>query len=170
MARRMLAPITSVKHYIAQTNVSTATGALINLVLVNAVPVGNAHAATADVTEGSVIKAVHLDFWSCQIGAVTTTLQFTAILEKVVAGQAAATVTDLLNLQAYDNKKNILTSFQGNMSSIQGGANPTTYMQGWFKIPKGKQRFGIGDSLVISSTQVGQTHNICGLATYKEYQ
>ncbi len=166
----MLAPIVSVKHFIAQTNALLTGGSLRNQVLVNAVAVGDAHSNTFDVTEGSVIKAVHLDFWVMNDGATDTNTQWTAILEKVVAGQAAATITNLLNLQAYDNKKNILHTFQGNLSAAVDGANSTTYLQGWFKIPKGKQRFGIGDSLVISATSVAQNCVICGIAIYKEYQ
>ncbi len=166
----MLAPIVSVKHYIQQTNALLSSAVVRSQVLVNAVSVGDAHANTFDVTEGSVIKAVHLDFWVMSDGATDTNTQWNAILEKVVAGQDSANVTNMLNLQAYPNKKNIFNSFQGNLSAAVDGANPTTYMQGWFKIPKGKQRFGIGDSLVLSIMPTGQICVICGMATYKEYQ
>ncbi len=166
----MLAPIVSVKHYIQQTNALLTSTTVRSQVLVNAVSVGDAHANTFDVTEGSIIKAIHLDFWVMSDGATDTNTQWNAILEKVVAGQDAATLTNLLNLQAYPNKKNIFNSFQGNLSAAVDGVNPTTYMQGWFKIPKGKQRFGAGDSLVLSVMSTGQTCVICGMATYKEYQ
>ncbi len=86
MARRMLAPITSVKHYISQTNALLVSGGVRNQLLVNAVSVGDAHAATADVTEGSIVKAIHLDFWVMNDGATDTNTQVTAVLEKVVAG------------------------------------------------------------------------------------
>ncbi len=169
MGRRMLAPISTIKHYIQQTNAVLTAAALRSQVLVNAVSVGNAHSNTFDVTEGAIIKAIHLDFWALNDGIAGTTTQINAILEKVVAGQASATVSNLLNLQAYENKKNIFTSFQGTMSAAIDGSNAITYMQGWFKIPKGKQRFGIGDSLVLSIGAGGQDLIICGMATYKEY-
>ncbi len=166
----MLAPIVSVKHYVQQTNSLIVSGAIRNQVLVDAVPVGDAHGNAFDVTEGSIVKAVHLDFWVMSDGATDTNTQFTAILEKVVAGQTAATSAQLLNLGSYPNKKNIFHSFQGNLSAAVDGVNPITYAQGWLKIPKGKQRFGNGDSLVLSVTSTGQTCVICGMTTYKEYQ
>ncbi len=166
----MLAPIVTVKHYVQQTNQAVTASNVLNQPLVDAVAVGAAHSNTFDVTEGSVIKAVHLDFWVMNNGATGTSTQFVAILEKVVANQTAATVTNLANLQAYPNKKNILNSFQGNLAANIDGANSTTYMQGWFAIPKGKQRFGAGDSLILSVVSVGQDVEICGMTTYKEYQ
>ncbi len=135
-----------------------------------AVSVGDAHSVTSDVTEGSLVKAVHMNHWFINNGATGTITQFTAILEKVPAGQAGATASQLLNLQAYPNKKNVLNTFQGNQSAGIDGVGAFTYMQGWFKISKGKQRFGLGDRLILSMTPTGQQVNICGMVVYKEYQ
>ncbi len=166
----MLAPIVSVKHYIPHTNALIAAGGLRNNILANAVTVGNAHANVEDVTEGSLVKAVHLDMWVINGGTTGTSAQFTAILEKVPAGQTPATVAQLLNLQSYPNKKNILHSFQGNLTAGVDGSMSTPYMRGWFKIPKGKQRMGLSDQIVVSLTPVAQGCEICGMAVYKEYQ
>lgn len=138
--------------------------------IAEAVAVGDAHAAVKDVTEGSIIKAVHIDFWVLNEAASGLTTQFTAILEKVVSGEPGAIVSELLNLQGYDNKKNILHSFQGNLAPFLDGQGTMPFMQGWFKIPKGKQRMGNGDKIILSMTPVGQAVRICGLSTYKEYQ
>ncbi len=168
--RRMVAPINSVKHFIALTNQTINSAGLLSNILVDAVSVGDAHAVVSDVTEGSVVKAVHLNHWVLNNGSTGTIGQYTAVLEKVPAGQAGATVSQLLNLQAYPNKKNVLNTFQGNLSAAIDGANATTYMQGWFKIPKGKQRFGLGDRLILSMTPTGEQVNVCGMTIYKEYQ
>lgn len=165
-----MAPIISVKHFIPHTNALIAAGGLRNEVLANAVTVGNAHANTFDVTEGSVIKAVHLGFWVINGGTTGTSAQFTAILEKVPAGATPATAAQLANLQAYPNKKNVLNTFQGNISAGVDGSMSTPYMQGWFKIPKGKQRMGLNDQIVVSISPVAQGCEICGIAIYKEYQ
>ncbi len=171
MARhRMVAPIVSVKHFIALTNQTLSASGLINHVLIDAVSVGDAHSATINTTEGSIIKAVHLNHWVVNNGSTGTIGQWTAILEKVPAGQDGATVSQLLNLMAYPNKKNVLNTFQGNLTAGIDGANALTYMQGWFKIPKGKQRFGLGDRLILSATPTGQQINLCGMTIYKEYQ
>ncbi len=170
MARRMLAPINTIKHFVQQPNTALATATIRNQILVEAVAVGNAFANTFDVIEGAVIKAIHMDFWILNEGASGTTTQWNAILEKVVAGGTGATLTNILNLQAYDNKKNVLHTFQGNVQAAVDGGGSTPYIQGWFKIPKGKQRFGAGDSLVLSLLSNGQAAAICGVAIYKEYQ
>ncbi len=168
--RRMLAPIVSVKHFVQQTNAALTNGTIRNQILAAAVTVGNAHANTFDVTEGSLIKAIHLDFWVLPAGASASTTQFNAILEKVPAGATPATAAQLLNLQAYPNKKNVLHTFQGNMGASVDGQPAVPYMQGWFKIPKGKQRMGLDDNIVLSMAPNGQTCNICGMTVYKEYQ
>ncbi len=167
---RMVAPIVSVKHFVALTNQTVNSAGLLSLVIVDAVSVGDAHSAVSDVTEGSLVKAVHMDHWVLNNGGTGTIGQYTAILEKVPAGQAGSTAAQLLSLTAYPNKKNILHTFQGNLSAAIDGANALSYMQGWFKIPKGKQRFGLGDRLILSMTPTGQQVNVCGMSIFKEYQ
>ncbi len=168
--RRMLAPISSIKHYVHRTNTALASGAVQNHVLVDAVSVAAAGGNAQDVTEGSVVKAVHLGHWVLTDGLTDTNTAFTAIVEKVVANQTAATAAQLANLGSYPNKKNIFYSFQGNLQAAVDGVAPLQFVGGWLLIPKGKQRFGAGDSLVLSMTPAGQQVAICGLTTYKEYQ
>ncbi len=168
--RRMLAPIVSVKHFVAHTNALIAAAGLRNEVIANAVTVGNAHSSTFDVTEGSIIKAVYLDFWAINGGTTGTSTQITAILEKVPAGATPATSANLLNLMAYPNKKNVLHTFQGNLTAGVDGSMSTPYLRGWFKIPKGKQRMGLNDQIVVSFSPITQGCEICGIAIYKEYQ
>ncbi len=166
----MLAPINSIKHYVHQTNANIVSGAIRNEVLADAVTVAAAGANAFDVTEGSLVKAVHLDYWLLNEGSTGTNTQCNAILEKVPSNQAAVTAGQIVNLGAYPNKKNVLHSFQGNISAAIDGVSSLPYMQGWFKIPKGKQRMGLGDRIVMSILSSGTTIAICGLCTYKEYQ
>ncbi len=168
--RRMVAPINSIKHYVSQTNDNLAANTIRNQVLVDAVGVASAGANSFDVEEGAIVKAIHLDFWVSNKGATGTNIQFNSILEKVPSNQTAATTANLLNLGSYPNKKNILYSFQGNLQAAVDGVATLPHARGWQLIPKGKQRFGLGDRLILSLASVGQIVNICGLATYKEYK
>ncbi len=166
----MVAPINSIKHYVQEAQSGLASGIVRNEVLVDAVTVASAGANSFDVEEGAIVKAVHLDFWVGNNGSAGIFTQWNSILEKVPSNQAAATAAQLLNLGAYPNKKNILYSFQGNISAEVDGAATIPHARGWQLIPKGKQRFGLGDRLVLSMTSTGQASTICGMATYKEYK
>ncbi len=166
---RMVAPIHSIKHYVHRQNTVITSGSIVALVLVDAVNASSGITNSFDVTEGSLVKAVHLDHWILSDGGTGTITQFNAVLEKVPIGGGPVTAAEMVNLGAYDNKKNILHSFQGNLSSGIDGANSTPFMQGWFKIPKGKQRMGLGDRLILSILSTGQSCASCGLVVYKEY-
>ncbi len=81
----------------------------------------------------------------------------------MTTGQMAA-------LHDYDNKKNILFTAQGLLTPNDGGQVPV--LRSWYKIPKGKQRFGLADELVLSIRNNNATAidiNLCGVIIYKEY-
>ncbi len=166
----MVAPINSIKHYVQQTNAALASGTIRNQVLVDAVTVAAAGANAFDVEEGSLVKAVFLDFWCLGTGVVDSNSQINAIIEKVPANQAAVTAAQIVNLGAYPNKKNILNSFQGNQGAQIAGHQALPYLRGWQLIPKGKQRMGLGDRIVMSILSSGNAIAICGQSTYKEYK
>ncbi len=166
---RMLAPIISIKHYVAFTNATVSSGSVANTDLVTAIPNTAAPAATDEVTEGSIVKSVFIELWLNGLGASGATTQFTVILVKLPGGQNAPTVTDMLNLMAYDNKKNILFTSQGNLAGV-GDGQSIPVMREWYKIPKGKQRFGLGDTLRLAVLPTGLDLKRCGISTYKEYK
>ncbi len=168
--RRMVAPINSIKHYVARTNTGVASGAISTEVLVDAVSVASVGASPDEVEEGSTVKAVWLEYWSLATGVTDSNTQVTAILEKVPAGQASVTFAQLVNLGSYPNKKNVLNTFQGNQGAQINGNGSISLMRGWYKIPKGKQRFGLGDKLVFTYTTSGSAAALCGMAIYKEYK
>ncbi len=166
--RRMVAPINSVKHYVHRTNAEFASGAASSLTLVNSV-VAPATGTAADVKEGSIVKAIHLEYWLQATGATDTNCQFIVIIYKAPSAVDNISAAELLNLGAWDNKKNILYSTQGVLGAGIDGNQAVAVLRNWLLIPKGKQRFGLADRLVVSFEPVGTTMNICGLATYKEY-
>ena len=131
------------------------------IAVVEQVPTSNA----IDVREGCSIKAVYVEIWllagSQQPGSITVTI------EKVVADATAMTFAQSALLNVYPNKKNIYYSTQGLTPDANG--NPIPFLRQWIKIPKGKQRFGLGDSLVMNLSANLENITHCGLMIYKEY-
>ncbi len=161
----MKAPIHSQKHYVQTTLSTVATVARAFEVLISAVAVSSKDAAN-EVEEGAIVKAIFIEYWlqsssndGSEIIAITKTND----------GQTGPTYTETLALDDYKTKKNVLFVHQG-LSSNDGVGNPIPAFRGWVKIPKGKQRFGAGDSLIITFANPSvNTLNYCGFATYKEY-
>ncbi len=164
--RRILSPITTDKHYIPRTNTGVASGAIEVFKIAHANPRGTARTTVDDIEEGSVIRAVHLEFWLNGRGAANTT-QFVLAIIKVPAGATAPTNSNLFNLQAYENKRNVLYTTQGVLS--QTGAQSVPVLRQWLLIPKGKQRMALEDKLHVCLAVSGETINWCGIAIYKEY-
>ncbi len=165
----MLAPIVSIKHFVSRTNTGIASGNTSTLDIAVAVP-APATANTNEVNEGSVIKAIWNDMWlSCAVASGSTS-QTVVTIEKIPAGAPNPTNTNMLNLSAYPNKRNILFTFQGNQNAQIDGAQPISPSRGWIKISKGKQRMALGDKWVLSIATVAAVLNTCGMFIYKEYR
>ncbi len=161
----MKAPIHSVKHYHQMTlsNVSTLTE--VDSIMVHAIGTGVA-ASPNEVVEGAIVKAVYLEMWV--IGSSSNQF-FTMIVHKTPNDGDPATFTEMTSLGTYINKKNILFTSQG-LASNDGIAQPVAVHRSWIRIPKGKQRFGLGDKLLFQIASRGSaTITFCGFATYKEY-
>ncbi len=164
----MLAPINTVKHYVAQTNTSVASGGILNVKLVDAV-VAPATANAFDVKQGSVIKAVFVEFWIGADGATNTETQFVLTIERTISNALPMNAAEILNLGSYRNKKNIMYTSQGVIGTMIDGNGSIAIYRQWLLIPKGKQRFGLDDSLFVNITSVGTTMRVCGISIYKEY-
>ncbi len=165
--RRMVAPINSIKHYVHIENASTASAAIRSLVIVDAVSAPAAGAAS-EVKEGSIVKAIFLEYWVKSEAAANTDTKFQMMYEKVPAGQVSVTFAQMNNLGAYTNKKNVLYFTQGVLGDTNTDSVPIH--RTWFLIPKGKQRMGLGDRIVVSLTATGTAVQNCGFTTFKEYQ
>ncbi len=168
--RRMLAPIMSIKHYIQHTNVTVASGARDSFLIAAGV-VAPATTLATDVIQGSVIKAVFIEVWAKGNGASDADTQFVCLFEKVpgAGGTVGASFANLATLASYDNKKNVFFVSQGVIGGVGGGQSVPILRQ-WFKIPKGKQRMGLGDTLNVAISTTGEAMQVCGISTYKEYR
>ncbi len=158
----MRAIINSIKHYFHTPVIALASGAVTIIKLSSSIAEGAARANATDVYEGSKITAMFLEYW---ISGVTLNKTATWCIIKLSGGAIAPTFAEMANLGSYANKKNILNAGQG-IPPTNG--NVMNIYKGWIKIPKGKQRQGLKDEIVLVLAAVGTVTNICGLLTFKE--
>ncbi len=154
--------INTEKHIVQQSLASVASGAITNRTI--AFGVVTPTSTNTDVREGSIITAVYVEMWvtSDDTGAGTAIIT----LEKRGGNMVAMTAGQSAALNTYVNKKNVLHTFMGLV-----GPNtqyPMAVVKGWFKIPKGKQRFGINDLLVLNMHGQSNGLSFCGFFVYKE--
>ncbi len=161
-------PIIQSKKHIFQISQSTvAQAAKVSTIL--AVAIEGAPTTPAHLSEGAIVKACYVEFWVSQDSA-SVVGSYTIILEKDPGGSSIINSGEMAALHDYNNKKNILFTAQGLLTPNDGGQVPV--LRSWYKIPKGKQRFGLGDTLVLTIRNNNATAidiNLCGVAVYKEY-
>ncbi len=161
----MRAPIHSRKHYIQMSLSTVASVSLGGSNLIQAVAIQDVN-VPAEIIEGAVIKAIYVELWTQ--GSANDVSEVVTLTKIPEAG--SMTYTESIALDSYTNKKNVLFVHQG-LSSNDGISNPLRVMANWYKIPKGKQRFGLGDklTLTVSNFSPTETLNFCGFAVFKEY-
>ncbi len=160
--------ITSVKHYVQITQTAVAALASANNNVISAVARADLTAVNAqEVAQGSLVKAVFLEFWVLGDEDANAHSTFQFAITKLSGSDAGLTFAEMNALHGYDNKKNVLLFSQG----IVGGdlSNPTPVIRQWIKIPKGKQRFGLLDRLAVTFTGLTGDIIFCGFVTFKEY-
>ncbi len=157
--------INSRKHYV-QTTLSTVgpvtalAGTMIDSVVAPA-------SAVNEVREGAVVKAVYIERWQVAEGNAGSEM---FIVGKYPQGSLPPTFAQSQALGSFEGKKNVFFVHQG-LSANDSVSGPIPVFRGWVKIPKSKQRFGLGDRLILSSVNMHALDDsfICGFVTYKEY-
>ncbi len=158
--------INSEKHFVPRTSLAITSGTISVHLIAEGITLGSVGAAVSDVQTGAIIKAVYCEIWVVGTHSTLET-QFTICLEKVPSGGTDMTHTQALNLQSYPNKKNIFYTTQGIVAP--SNAESIAMIRSWIKIPKGKQRFGLGDKLNLNMDNGGGDLRVCGIFIYKEY-
>ncbi len=161
--------ITTVKHYVQLTNATLTTGNVSTNSIASAVANTALPVNTSDVKEGSIITAVYVEIWLKGIGSADSDTQFTLAIYKDPGGAFLMTSSDLANLMAYENKRNVMYVTQGVIGGLTGG-QAVPVIRTWLKIPKGKQRMGLLDKWRVSTTTIGESIQKCGVFVYKEQQ
>ncbi len=157
--------IHSQKHYVQMSRSTTNTVSLNNENLVVAVESTVANLVD-EVSEGAVVKAVFIELWVLDSGNDGS---FLVTVGKYPSGLASMTFAQGAALGTFNNKKNLLYVTQG-LTPNDGIAQPIVLLRQWIKIPKSKQRFGLGDKLKLTVSNNGLNDLFyCGFATYKEY-
>ncbi len=121
------------------------------------------------VAEGATVKACYVELWLSQDSA-SVVGSYTVALFKDPGNNAGMTPTNMAALHDYDNKKNILFIAQGLLTPNDGGQVPV--LRSWYKIPKGKQRMGLGDTMklvVRNNNATAIDINLCGVIIFKSY-
>ncbi len=156
--------IHSQKHYVQQSRSQVATVAITSIDILRSVE-GTIANAVDEVIEGSVTKAVFVEMWLLD---TANDGSFIVALEKRPSNGTPMTFAQSNALGTYSNKKNLFYVTQG-LSPNNGVGNPVPIIRQWFKIPKGKQRMGLADRLVLNITNNGLNDlEFCGFFTYKE--
>ncbi len=162
--RQKLATINSEKHYNHQSPTSVAASAILTVDIVNAVA-QPAVSTSFDVRAGAVVKAVSIELWVLANAAGHAS--FTFSVEKAKGGQPDMTFAQSIGLNVYPNKGNILYTTQGFVGGEGNNAMPL--LKQWIAIPKGKQRFALGDQLRLNISSISVGIQFCGLYIFKEY-
>ncbi len=161
----MKAPIVSRKHYTQNTEFSIASAAVTVQSIVTGVAVQDVNSAS-EVTEGSMVKAIYIERW-LQGKHASAASSYVLLVEKS-DDSGVPSFTNMTTLDAYFNKKNVLFVSQAILAPSIG--NPTPVLRQWVKIPKGKQRIGLGDNIRVAIAAIGSNDLLgCGFSVYKSY-
>ncbi len=157
--------IHSDKHYVQMSRSTVTTVTAVTETLITAVE-GTTANLVDEVVEGAVVKAIYIELWLLNSSNDGSDI---VVVAKVPLGLTGPSFTESNSLGTWKNKKNIFFTHQG-LSSNNGVGNPIQILGGWLKIPKSKQRFGLGDQIQLTIANNGpSTLEYCGFATYKEY-
>ncbi len=158
----MKATINSQKHYNQIAAFAVTSGVRSQIILVEGKE--DPSVTAVDVREGAVVKAIYLECWISGVTAEKTAI--TAVIKLPGGGTIVPSFAEMQALNDYENKKNILEAHQGIAPT---GGNTVPFYRHWIKIPKGKQRIGLGDKIVLSVAALNTNVNVCMLSTFKEY-
>jgi len=151
---------------ISQSNIFTvAAGAITSIQPIVAVQPSEIN-LTTEIEEGSLVKAIYCEYWFASDDAAVSSVIVN--VEKINTTQTSMTAAEASALGSYANKKNIFIISQGLLSTNVG--TPTPLLRQWIKIPKGKQRFGLGDKIHINIKALSNGVNICGFSLWKSYK
>ncbi len=119
--------------------------------------------APDEIPPGAVVKAAYVELWL--LGDQQTVSTSSTIVYRTMGNSTAPTAAEMQDLNSWPGKKNILEMHQGLIGAAD--TNPVPFYRNWIKIPKGKQRFGIGDTLSISIKAISNDTEFCGVVIFK---
>jgi len=162
----MVRPVVhSRKHYVQQSLRTIDASTKEDTTIITAVESTLANVAN-EVREGAIVKAVYIELWMRTQS--TSPGSYILVLSKSSGGAGLFSTAEMAALWSAENKKNILFTSQGLLNDQD--ADAMTPMRGWYKIPRSKQRFGLGDKLFLQIFAQGALDiTACGFELFKEY-
>ncbi len=154
----------SIKHYVQYSIFTVVGGTVVSKTIANAVAT-DVSQGIDKVVEGSSVKAIYVELRARAGDTVGASGQM--IVFKAQADTGNPNAVDMAALGDWDNKRNIFYTTMGLFNDQD--ADAIALFKGWIKIPRGKQRFGLGDDLNFSIFSPSVDLQVCGFATYKEY-
>ncbi len=155
----------STKHYVQFPINTIATGLREVNNVIDTVSVSDKN-SPVEVEEGNSVKAVYFELWLQNEGNVG---EFIMTITKDPQDATGPSFAQQATLNTFPNKKNILYTTQG-LTSNDGVSGPVNVIRDWVKIPKSKQRFGLGDRINMNISNVSANGlNRCGFTIFKEY-
>ncbi len=150
------------KQYVQYTVTSVGLGSLGQEFIAEALEVPAT--ASKDVRVGAKISAIYVEIWLGSDDAAQGSFNLT--VEKVPGNSAFMTYAQSILLDDYPNKKNVFYTTQGiNPPNVQS-AIPV--IRQWIKIPKSKQRMGLGDKFVVNIAGITNGLTYCGFSLFKQ--
>ncbi len=161
----MVRPVIQSRKHIFQVALASQVGVGVTVdAFITAIE--GARTLPEHVAEGCSVKAFWLELWIQNSAPAIGS--FTFIVYKNPGGSNNVASADMAALHDWDNKKNILYTTQGLAPGNE--EQILNIFKGWIKIPKGKQRFGLGDKMQFAiRNNTTYDINFCGLVIYKEY-
>ncbi len=158
--------ITSEKHIVQINKKEVLALSRDNIPIATAVQDVGVGTDASEVLIGTLVKAVYVEIWIGSSANNQGTINALVVKTQQSAGLSFA---QMQQLHIAPFKKNIFYTTQG--LTPDSNTNPTPFIRQWIKIPKGKQRMGLGDeiSLAIGNLDGAVDVQICGLAIYKAY-
>ncbi len=149
------------KHIVQHSVTNVSFGSTTNLVIVDAQaePTG-----ITQVREGAIVSAVYIELWIAGTDAQPSSVSVN--LEKKLSADPPMSNAQAITLNNYPNKKNVFYITQGLVGD--SNSNPIPFVRQWFKVPKGKQNFGLLDRLILNITGLTNDIDFCGVFIYKE--
>ncbi len=157
--------VTARKHYVQISLAAVASGAITNLTIADARQDPD-RTVPNEIREGAVVTAVYCEMWIQSDDATAGSSIITLVKIPGSGASANMTTTESALLNDYDNKKNVFHTQMG--LTPNNTQFPMATIKGWFKIPKGKQRFGLLDRLMLNVHGQSNGLTLCGFFIYKE--
>ncbi len=157
----MRAPIQTNKHYVQKSLATVLAGAALTIQIAKGV---EAPSGPDEVRVGSLVKAVYVEMWV----RAGDTSPGSSLLSVYKSNQGSTmNFAEQVSLHTYNGKNQIFYHTQGLTNDQDADAIP--FIRQWIKIPRGKQRMALSDSLNLNVAAQALDNIICGFMTYKEY-